>query len=210
MTDPRRRSQFVPGPSSESGQSLIMALVVMFALSLSVAGIYAYMTGNEGAFNRDGQSVRALSDAEAGLNNGLATVTKNDPTNAVAVNTTYGPTTVQLDHGSVTYSATKKPAASCPNSLPSCWLVTSTATSPTGKVTHQLQQTVGWITKTTTTQIDETPVYGYGLFISNPPGDPNCFKVSGAVTVSANVWFNGSFCPNGGASLNPAPGFDNK
>jgi len=210
MTDPRRRSQFVPGPSSESGQSLIMALVVMFALSLSVAGIYAYMTGNVGAFTRDGQSVRALSDAEAGLNNGLATVTKNDPTNAVAVNTTYGPTTVQLDHGSVTYSATKKPAASCPNSLPSCWLVTSTATSPTGKVTHQLQQTVGWITKTTTTQIDETPVYGYGLFISNPPGDPNCFKVSGAVTVSANVWFNGSFCPNGGASLNPAPGFDNK
>ena len=50
-------------------------------------------------------------------------------------------------------------------------------------MSHQLQQTVGWITKTTTTQVDETPVYGYGLFISNPPGDANCFVISGEVTV---------------------------
>ena len=53
------------------------------------------------------------------------------------------------------------------------------------------------------------PVYGFGLFISNPPGDANCFVLSGGVTVSANVWFNGSFCPNGGASLTPPPA-DNK
>ena len=210
MTDPRRRARYQRGLRSESGQSLLMALVVMFALSISIAAIYSYLTSNEAAFNRDGQSVRALSDAEAGLNNGLATVTKNDPNNTALVGTVYGPTTIHLDNGTVTYTATKQAAVNCPNSLPSCWLVNSSATSPTGKVSHQLQQTVGWITKTTTTQIDETPVYGYGLFISNPPGDANCFALSGNVTVSANVWFNGSFCPNGGANITPAAGFDNK
>ena len=210
MTHPRRRPHRPAGPPSESGQALIIALVVMLALSISIAGIYSYLTSNEGSFNRDGQSVRALAVAEAGLNNGLATVTKNDPSNLASAGTTYGPTTVHLDNGKFTYSAVKQQAPNCPNSLPTCWVINSTGTSPTSQSTHQLQQTVGWITKTTTTEIDETPAYGYGLFISNQPGDANCFVLSGAVTVSANVWFNGSFCPNGGASLTPAAGMDNK
>ena len=209
MTDPRRSSPRRPG--SESGQSLILALVIMFALSLSIAGIYSYLGSNESHFNRDGQSLRALSDAEAGLNNALATVTKSDPSNAVAVGTSYtSGGTVHLDAGTFTWSATKLATPNCPNSLPTCWSISSTGTSPTGQVTHQVQQTIGWITKTTTTQVDETPVYGFGLFISNPPGDANCFVLSGSVTVSANVWFNGSFCPNGGANLTPATGMDNK
>jgi len=207
----RRASHLFAGPSSESGQSLILALVIMFALSLSIAGVYSYMGSNENHFNRDQQSMRALSNAEAGLHNGLATVTKSDPTNAVAVGTVYSSGgNVQLDKGKFSWSATKYPAASCPSGLPTCWNVTSTGISPTGQVTHQVQQTIGWITKTTTTQIDETPVYGYGLFISNPPGDANCFKISGDVSVSANVWFNGSYCPNGNANITPAAGMDNK
>jgi hypothetical protein len=206
----KRAPKFLAGPNSESGQSLILALVVMFALSLSIAGVYSYLTSNEGHFNRDQQSLRALSDAEAGLHNGLATVTKSDPTNAVAVGTIYSSGVVQLDKGTFSWTAKKLQAPSCPNTLPTCWLVTANGTSPTTQVTHQLQQTIGWVSKTTVTQLDETPVYGYGLFISNPPGDANCFVLSGAVTVSANVWFNGSFCPNGGASLQPAAGMDNK
>src|SRR5262249_11971849 len=193
----RRECPLRPGPSSESGQSLILALVVMLALSLSIAGVYGYLTSNETHFSRDKQSLRALSDAEAGLNDGLATVTKSDPLNAGGVGTTYtsgGP--VQLDRGTFTWSATKQQAPSCPNALPTCWLVTANGTSPTGKVIHQLQQTIGWITKTIPTQKDESPVYGFGLFISNPPGDANCFKLSGSVSVHANVWFKGSFCPN--------------
>ena len=183
----------------------------MFALSLSIAAVYAYMGSNENHFNRDQQSLRALSNAEAGLNNGLATVTKSDPSNAVAVGTSYSSGgNVQLDKGTFSWTASKTQAPSCPNSLPTCWIVLSNGTSPTGQVTHQVEQTIGWISKTTVTQIDETPVYGYGLFISNPPGDANCFVLSGSVTVSANVWFNGSFCPNGGANLTPAAGMDNK
>ena len=179
----------------------------MFVLSISIAGIFDFLTSNQGHFNRDGQDLRALSVAEAGLNNGLAWVTKFDPSNAALVNgTTYSFGPVQLDKGTFTYSAIKKQAPNCPNALPTCWIVTANGTSPTGQVTHQLQQTVGWISKTTTTSIDESAVYGFGLFISNPPGDANCFAISGAVTVQANVWFNGSFCPNGGASLTAAPG----
>jgi len=206
----KRASHLLAGPNSESGQSLILALVVMFALSLSIAAVYSYLTSNEGHFNRDQQSLRALSDAEAGLHNGLATVTKSDPLNAVAVGTTYSSGVVQLDKGTFTWTAKKLQAPSCPNTLPTCWLVTANGTSPTAQVSHQLQQTIGWVSKTTVTQLDETPVYGFGLFISNPPGDANCFVLSGSVTVSANVWFNGSFCPNGGANLTPAAGMDNK
>jgi Tfp pilus assembly protein PilX len=196
-----------PAPSSESGQSLLIALLVMLVLSLSIAGVYGYLTSNETHFNRDKLSVRALTDAEAGLNDGLATVTKKDPLNAALVGTTYSSGgLVKLDNGTFTWSASKQQAPNCPT----CWLVTANGTSPTGKVIHQLQQTIGWITKTTLTQKDETPVYGFGLFISNPPGDANCFKIGGSVTVHANVWFNGSYCPNGGANLTPAAGMDNK
>jgi hypothetical protein len=206
MTNPRRRFHIEPGPKSESGQSLIIALVVMFALSISIAGIFSYLVSNEGYFNRDGQSLRALSNAEAGLNNGLAYVTKADPSNVSLVNSSYSSGTIHLDQGTFNYSAIKQAAPNCPTTLPTCWVVTANGTSPSGKVTHQLQQTIGWITKTTTTQVDESSVYGYGLFISNAPGDANCFALSGAVTVKANVWFNGSFCPNGNASLTAAQG----
>ena len=93
-----------------------------------------------------------LAIAEAGLNNGLATVTKADrPEHRCPSGRPYtsgGP--VQLDKGTFTYSATKQAAPNCTNALPTCWIVTATSTSPTGQVTHQLQQAVGWISKTTT------------------------------------------------------------
>ena len=79
------RSRRGPGLRSESGQSLLLALMVLFALSISLAGVYSYLGGNEGHFNRDQQDQRALSIAEAGLNDGLASVTKADPSNAVVV-----------------------------------------------------------------------------------------------------------------------------
>ena len=208
----RRERPLRPGPSSESGQSLLVALLVMLVLSLSIAGVYGYLTSNETHFGRDKLSVRALSDAEAGLNNGLATVTKSDPLNAVAVGTTYS-SGGNCQDGQRRRSRGRRPSSrprAARDSLPTCWQVTANGTSPTGKVIHQLQQTIGWITKTTVTQKDETPVYGFGLFISNPPGDANCFAISGAVTVSANVWFNGSYCPNGNANLTPAAGRDNQ
>ena len=188
MTNSRRRSTY-RRPNSESGQSLVVALVVMFALSISIAGIFDFLTSNEGQFNRDREDQRALAIAEAGLNSGLATVTKTDPLNATPVNTTLTSGSVSLDKGTFTYTATKKQAPSCPNALPTCWVVGATGSSPTGKVLHQLQQTIGWVVKTSTVSIDETPVYGFGLFIMNQPGDANCFKASGATDISANVWF---------------------
>jgi Tfp pilus assembly protein PilX len=208
MTNLRRGSFFATGPNSESGQSLVVALVVMFALSISIAGIFDFLTSNEGQFNRDRQDQRALSIAEAGLNNGLATVTKTDPSNATAINTTLASGSVPLDNGTFTYSATKYQTPNCPNALPTCWVVTATGASPTGKVLHQLQQTIGWVVKTSSVSIDESPVYGYGLFIMNPQGDANCFAAGGATTISANVWFNGSYCPNGGVNISAK--LDNK
>ena len=108
---------------------------------------------------------------------------------------------VHLDQGTFTYTATKQQAPNCPNALPTCWTVNATGASPTGQVLHRLQQTIGWVVKPSTISIDETPVYGFGLFIMNQQGDANCFAASGATTISANVWFNGSYCPNGGVDL---------
>ena len=66
MTNSRRRYDSSAGPNSESGQSLVVALVVMFALSISIAGIFDFLTSNEGQFNRDRQDQRALGDRRGG------------------------------------------------------------------------------------------------------------------------------------------------
>ena len=206
MTESRPTSHCDFSPNSESGQSLVLALVVLFALSISIAGVFTFLTSNEVHFNRDGQDVRALAIAEAGLNNGLATVTKADALNNVAVGTTYtsgGP--VQLDKGTFTYSATKQAAPNCTNALPTCWVVTATGTSPTGQVTHHCSS--GRLDLENDDHLDRRvgrlrlwPLH------QQSAGDANCFAISGGVTVKANVWFNGSFCPNGNASLTAALG----
>ena len=44
---------FWSGLSPESGQSLVLALVVVLALTVSTAGLVTYLTSNEGSFSRD-------------------------------------------------------------------------------------------------------------------------------------------------------------
>jgi hypothetical protein len=188
-------------------------MVLMLALSIAVAGILDYTTSNETSFDHDRQAERALTIAEAGLNDGVAAVAYNDPSNNSGVGTVLGgpldssglPTdaayrNVQLDAGKFSYSATKQ-TSGCPSGQPTCWLIDSWGTSPDGRVTRHLTQVVGWVTKTIPGYLDEQGVYGYGLFVNNPKGDANCYALSGNVSVHANVWFNGSYCPNGNASL---------
>src|SRR4051812_33458770 len=67
---------------SESGQSLVLAFIVMCALSITVGGVISFTTSNESQFGRDRQLDRAFHIAEAGLNNGMEVVEKSDPSNA--------------------------------------------------------------------------------------------------------------------------------
>src|SRR4029079_345562 len=88
-------------------------------------------------------------------------------------------------------------AGSAPNS---CWVVIANRTSPDGKILKQLTESIYW--RTITVPIDD--VFGYGLFVDNPPGPAHCVDTNGATTLQIdNVWINGDFCPAGGVGLQP-------
>jgi len=174
--------------SRESGQSLVVALVVTGALTISVAAIITYMTSNESAFGRDRQADRALNIAEAGLNNGLSVLANVNPNNSLGSWST--PYTASVDGGQVQYSLAKSG---------STWTITATGTSPNGKVTRQLQESVNYTASTTT--VDASAVYGDGIFVNGTSG---CTNVTSNATVKANIWVNNSLCLTGNINLVPA------
>ena len=65
----------------EEGQSLIVALILVSALTISIAGVITFMGSNESSAGRDRHVVRALDVAEAGLSNAMSVIAANDPTN---------------------------------------------------------------------------------------------------------------------------------
>ena len=73
--------RFIRQTRSESGQSLVLAFIVMCALSITVGGVISFTTSNESQFGRDRQLDRAFHIAEAGLNNGIEVVEKKDASN---------------------------------------------------------------------------------------------------------------------------------
>ena len=202
--------------SSESGQSLVLAFIVMCALSITVGGVISFTTSNESQFGRDRQLNRAFHIAEAGLNNGIEVVEKMDSTNdstqigrcypvpvAVCGDTTYP---LSLDGGTGTYYV-KKYASTAPEctthagSAPnSCWVVIATGNSPDGKILKQVRESIYW--RTVYTPVDD--VYGFGLFVDNPPGPGACVDTHGTTTLDIdNVWIAGDFCPAGGVGIEP-------
>ena len=58
----------------------MLALVIMGALSITIASVALYTTSNETHSARDRDVARALNTAEAGLNNALAVLTQQDST----------------------------------------------------------------------------------------------------------------------------------
>lgn len=200
--------RFIRQLRSESGQSLVLAFIVMCALSITVGGVISFTTSNESQFGRDRQLDRAFHIAEAGLNNGIEVVEKNDPKNLVSSGRypAAGTYSLSLDGGTGTYYVEKfaatspqctTHAGSAPNA---CWVVIATGNSPDGKILKELQESIYW--RTVTVPIDD--VYGYGLFVANPPGPGDCVDTNGTTTLEIdNVWINGDFCPAGGTGFEP-------
>jgi hypothetical protein len=203
---------FIRQARSESGQSLVLAFIVMCALSITVGGVISFTTSNESQFGRDRQLNRAFHIAEAGLNNGIEVVEKYDPSNdptkvgnriPAAAGTTYP---ILLDGGKGSYYAQKYDASapectthagSAPNS---CWVVIATGNSPDGKILKQVRESIYW--RTVLTPVDD--VYGFGLFVDNPPGPGACVDTHGTTTLDIdNVWIAGDFCPAGGVGIEP-------
>src|SRR5690242_6624100 len=63
-----RRDTLLRKLGSESGQSLVLAMIVMSALTISIGALVSFTTGNEKQFSRDRDSARAFHVAEAGVN----------------------------------------------------------------------------------------------------------------------------------------------
>jgi Tfp pilus assembly protein PilX len=189
---------------NERGVALVLALIVVSALTISTAGLTLAITSNEKAFGRDHQDVRALNAAEAGLNAAMSTL------NSSAAGTTALPNASgSIDQGTWSYTATR--TQSDPTGHPNdyTWTVTSTGTSPDGRVQRivrsQYQQSITIGTQTQTQTIPASPVYGYGFFIGDPSSD--CTAGSGGNTISGSggirvpVYIAGSLCMDGGSFI---------
>lgn len=198
---------------SESGQSLVLAMIVMSALTISIGALVSFTTGNEAQFSRDRDSARAFHAAEAGVNNALSIIVKNDDDDVQTVGTTLGPYPISslpncsrdcnLDGATGTYTLTKyasdKPQCTqTAGTASSCWVITGTATSPNGKVRRTIQETAHWVIANNTVP----EVFNYGLVVDNQ-GAP-CVDTHGSVPlVIKDVWISGDFCPAGGVGFMP-------
>jgi hypothetical protein len=190
---------------AESGQSLVLAMIVMSALTISIGALVSFTTGNEAQFGRDRESARAFHVAEAGVNDGLALIAKNDDGDIQVIGTKLGPYTISppIDGATGTYSLKKYAASDTPctqtaGSSSSCWVITGTGTSPNGKIQRTIQETAQWVVKDKSL----SAIFDYGLIVDNQGGA--CVSTHGSVPVTIkNVWISGDFCPAGGVGLDP-------
>ena len=174
----------------ESGQALLLAVVVMAALTISTAGLVTYATSNEQAFARDSQSARALDIGEAGMQSAVSVVVTNDSDNTVTVGTRLpatGTYSQSLDGGTATYYAVKTAS--------NAWTVYSTGTSASGKLTRQLTANV----VDTPVPTPNSPVYSYKFFIVGSASA--CTSTAGNTTITGSIWIGYDFCPNGSSKV---------
>jgi Tfp pilus assembly protein PilX len=188
---------------SECGQSLVLAMIVMSALTISIGALISLTTGNEHQFGRDRESARAFHVAEAGVNNGLSLIVTNDDNDVQAVGTTLGPYAVSLDGAQGSYTLTKhaKTDTVCQQTagaVASCWLITGTATSPNGTIKRTVTETAYWLSASS----NNPTTANYGLVVDNQGAA--CVDTHGTVNFTIrDVWISGDFCPSGNVSLIP-------
>ncbi len=190
----------------EGGQTLVLALVVMFALAISAGAAAQLMTSHQSASSNERQGAQAFSGGEAGLDLAANKVLAVDTGGGTAVNQQYTGTATVAGN-SVTWTA-KKVATSQ-------WQLNSTTTSPTGNAVRKLQEEM----ESTSVPGSAATIWGYGFVMGKgAPATPSTetaacetsplpttttfFGGSGAITVPA--WIDGDFCDSGGS--NPAIG----
>ena len=153
---------------SESGQSLVLAMIIMSALTISIGALVSFTTGNETQFGRDRESARAFHVAEAGVNNGLSLIVTNDDNDSQVVGTTLGPYAFSMDGASGSYTLTKyaKTDTQCTQAagaVAACWLITGSAISPNGRITRKITETAYWLAASTSNPQNSN----YGLVVDN-------------------------------------------
>jgi hypothetical protein len=181
--------------AAEHGIALVLALLIVSALSISTAGIALLVTSNEHAFGRDRQETLAFNTGEAGLNYAIATLAKTfDPNGNAVIGTTvpatsYGASSGVGGTGDGQWWAVKSSAH--------IWKVFAIGTSPNGKVTREVSVQVK--SKTVPgTIVPASLAWQYGLFVAAPT---SCFSPQGTVDLTISVYVNGDMCLGGSAGI---------
>ena len=194
------RNRAIARLRDESGVALILAIVVVATLTISTAALTTLAVTNEKSFSRDRQDVRALNDAEAGLNAAVSTLKASGPSTTSIPNLTGS-----IDGGgwSYTTSRTQPDPTGHPNDY--LWTITATGTSPTGAVNRQVQTQVKQsIIPGTGTTVAQSQAYSYGIFMGDPNSDCTVSGgnvISGGPTVTVPLYVAGSLCISGGTSV---------
>ena len=170
----------------ERGMALPLALGVTVILSSLCAGIFSYVTTNQGAAHRATADQRAYGLAEAGLSYAFSTLQKADdadaynapPANAVPETTVTFPDGRQFVYRGDLAGNT--------------WTLHGIATvpNPSGPSGAPVVRRVSMQALVTTTTTGDTRPYDY-LFIDQPSG---CFTLSNTVTLEVPLYVRGDLC----------------
>lgn len=171
----------------ERGLALPFALGVMIVLSALAAGIFTYVTMNQGAARRATADQRAYGLAESGLSYAFSKLENAaNPYDAASVPST----TVTLSGGTVTYVGSLSGTT---------WTLTGTGTvpNPSGPNAASVVRTASAQAQvTTSTQPDMRP-WNY-LFIDQPS---SCISMGNSVTMDVALYVRGDLCINNNAQI---------
>jgi len=171
----------------ERGLALPFALGVMVILSALAAGIFTYVTMNQGATRRVQADQRAYGLAETGLSYAFSRLENAaDP---------YGPssvpsTTVTLPTGTVTYDGVLSGTT---------WTLTGTGTvpNPSGPYAANVVRTASAQAQVTTATVPDMRPWNY-LFVDQPSG---CITMGNSVTMDVALYVRGDLCINNNAQI---------
>jgi hypothetical protein len=206
------RRSFARLLAREEGITLLLALIVTMIMTIAATTAMTVVLGSENTASNERQSARAFNAGEGGLDLGA---------NAVIASSWNGGSTLPpdgttlsgsstLDSNTLSWSAKYTAGQS---GAAGSWAITSTTTSPNGKVKRALSESLQPSTNTIPGHAD--PVYGYGLVTgaapSGGPFTPNVCSLGTTTTfsgtpilVSVPISINGDACISG--QPNPAIG----
>ena len=197
--------------ADEQGFSLILALIIVLALSITTAGLTELVQSNEHAFGRDRTEERAFNVAEAGLNDAVSYLAQSVSSSTelgTAVNgtiTASGTCTAadpyasgspySVDNGSGTWCAVKTNDGTTVDT----WKVYSTAT--VNGVTRNVA--VELAANKTTVLVQPSGVWAHGFYVADPT---YCTSLVGTATMELNAYIAGNLCLTGTEQIeDPTP-----
>jgi Tfp pilus assembly protein PilX len=170
----------------ERGMALPLALGVTVILSSLAAGIFSYVTTNQGAAHRATADQKAYGLAETGLSYAFSTLQKADnadPYSAPAANAVPETTITYPDGRQFVYSGTLSGTT---------WTLygSGTVPNPSGPDGVPVLRRVSMQALVTTTVTGDTRPYDY-FFVDQPSG---CFELENTVTLELSLYVRGDLC----------------